>query len=59
MVSIMNNQTNVSDKKEILQYAVDSGIINLESIKNVVDDMTKKEILAQHKYAIVQGSDGR
>ena len=55
----MNNQTNVSDKKEILQYAVDSGIINLESIKNVVDDMTKKEILAQHKYAIVQGSDGR
>lgn len=59
MVSIMNNQTNVSDKKEILQYAVDSGIINLESIKNVVDDMTKKEILVQHKYAIVQGSDGR
>ena len=59
MVSIMNNQTNVSDKKEILQYAVDSGIINLESIKNFVDDMTKKEILAQHKYAIVQGSDGR
>lgn len=59
MVSIMNNQTNVSDKKEILQYAVDSGIINLESIKNVVDYMTKKEILAQHKYAIVQGSDGR
>ena len=59
MVSIMNNQTNVSDKKEILQYVVDSGIINLESIKNVVDDMTKKEILAQHKYAIVQGSDGR
>ena len=59
MVSIINNQTNVSDKKEILQYAVDSGIIILEIIKNVVDDMTKKEILAQHKYAIVQGSDGR
>ena len=59
MTSLNHYQTNVSDKKEILQYAVDSGIINLESIKNVVDDMTKKEILAQHKYAIVQGSDGR
>lgn len=31
----------------------------MENIKNVVADMNRKEILAQHKYAIIQGSDGR
>lgn len=55
----MNNNINISDEKEIFQYALESGIIDIENIKNVVADMTKKEILAQHKYAIVQGSDGR
>ena len=48
----------ITNEKEVLQYALDSGIINVESIKDVVADMTKKEILAQHSQKIWQGSDG-
>ena len=50
---------NIKDEKELLQFALEKRIIDVESIKNVVADMTRKEILAQHKYAIIQGSDGR
>lgn len=55
----LSNNIDLSDEKEVLQYALEKSIINVENIKNVVADMNKKEILAQHKYAIIQGSDGR
>ena len=48
----------IANEKEVLQYALDSGIITVESIKDVVADMKKKEILAQHSQKIWQGLDG-
>ena len=55
----VSSNYNIKDEKELLQFALDKRTIDVESIKNVVADMTRKEILAQHKYAIIQGSDGR
>lgn len=54
----LSNNINISDEKELLQYALEKRIIDVESIKDVVADMNKKEILAQHSQTIWQGSDG-
>ena len=59
MLMDVTTNYNIKDEKELLQFALEKRIIDVESIKNVVADMTRKEILAQHKYAIIQGSDGR
>ena len=52
------NNINLSDERELLQFAWEKRIIDVESIKDVVADMNKKEILAQHSQTIWQGSDG-
>lgn len=55
----MQTLTDTENVDEVLQYACDNSIINIDSIKSAVEDMTTKNILAQHKYALTQGSDGR
>ena len=47
----LSNNINLSDERELLQLALEKRIIDVESIKDVVADMNKKEILA-HKRAI-------
>ena len=54
----LSNNINLSDERELLQFASEKRIIDVESIKDVVADMNKKEILAQHSQTIWQGSDG-
>lgn len=54
----LSNNVNLSDERELLQFAWEKRIIDVESIKDVVADMNKKEILAQHSQTIWQGSDG-
>ena len=54
----LSNNINLSDERELLQFALEKRIIDVESIKDVVADMNKKEILAQHSQTIWQGSDG-
>ena len=54
----LSNNINLSDERELLQFALEKRIINVESIKDVVVDMNKKEILEQHPQTIWQGSDG-
>ena len=54
----LSKNINLSDERELLQFALEKRIIDVESIKDVVADMNKKEILAQHSQTIWQGSDG-
>ena len=54
----LSNNINLSDERELLQFALEKRIIDVKSIKDVVADMNKKEILAQHSQTIWQGSDG-
>lgn len=54
----LSNNINLSDERELLQFALEKRIIDVESIKDVVADMNKKEILAQHSQTIWKGSDG-
>ena len=49
---------NIKDEKELLQFALDKRIIDVESIKNVVADMTRKEIVAQHNQEHYRGRFG-
>ena len=43
---------------EILQFIIQSGIINFNDVQNNMEDMKKKELLAKHPYKIWQGKDG-
>ena len=45
------------DTNEILRYAIDNGIINLDTMLNDIELMERKEILAQHKYTITTMTD--
>lgn len=47
------------DENDILQVALENNIIDMSYIRAAVDDMTKKELLAQHTFAITKGKDGR
>lgn len=42
-----------------LQKQVNSGIIDVEDLLNVIEEMKNHERLRQHPYSIFQGSDGR
>lgn len=43
---------------EILQFIIQSGIINFDDVQNSMEAMKKKELLEKHPYKIWQGKDG-
>ena len=45
------------DINEILRYAIDNGIISLDTMLNDMEAMERKEILAKHKYTITTMTD--
>lgn len=44
---------------EILQFIIQSGIINFDDVQNSMEAMKKKELLEKHPYKIWQGKDGK
>ena len=44
---------------DVLQTAIENGIIDYKEIVVAIDDMKRKEILAQHPYSIWQNNDGK
>ena len=47
----------VYDDSELLNYAVQTGIISLDTMLNDMAIMERKEILAQHVYSITTTTD--
>lgn len=45
------------DDTDLLNYAIQTGIISLDTMLNDIADMERKEILAQHVYAITVTTD--
>lgn len=45
--------------EELLKYAINSGIININNIADDVKNMERTQIIAQHPYKIWMASDGR
>lgn len=43
---------------EILQFIIQSGIINFDDVQNSMEDMKRKELLEKHPYKIWKGKDG-
>lgn len=50
-------EPNAYDDTDLLNYAIQTGIISLDTMLNDIEDMEKKEILAQHVYAITVTTD--
>lgn len=44
---------------DLLQYALDAGIINLDDVRNNMKEKERQRILNKHKYRIFQDVDGR
>ena len=42
------------DDSSLLNYAIQKGILSLDSVLNDIADMERKELLAQHTYAITK-----
>lgn len=47
------------EDRELLQYAVSQGIINLDDVRNNMKEKEKQRILKQHIYKVFQSKDGR
>lgn len=45
--------------EEILQRLVDSGMIDLTTVEQSIEQMERQKLLAQHKFRIWQSTDGR
>ena len=45
---LMDIQNNIENETDILQYAADSGIINVADIRDAVEQMNKKQMLSLH-----------
>ena len=50
-------EPNAYDDTDLLNYAIQTGIISLNTMLNDIADMERKEILAQHVYAITVTTD--
>ena len=46
------------DEKDLLNYAISQGIIDISSIQEKLDMKEKEEILKNHPYSIWQGKNG-
>lgn len=42
-----------------MSFAIDKGIINLDDVREMMEQEKRNEILSKHKYSIFQGADGR
>lgn len=47
------------NEKDLLQFAIAQGIINLNDVRINMENKQRADILSKHKYSISQGSDGR
>ena len=45
--------------RELLQYALEHGMINMSYVQEQVNMNKRKELLEKHPYAITQGKDGK
>lgn len=48
----------VQFNRELLNYAVQNGIINLSYVQDMIEMKKRKDILKQHPYKIWEGNDG-
>ena len=46
------------DEKELLKYAVDSGILDIALVQEQVEMNKREKILKKHPYDIWEGKDG-
>ncbi len=44
---------------DILQFIISNGIIDINDVRNCMEDMKKEELLKQHPYEIWQSKDGK
>lgn len=44
-------------ENDVLKFALENGIINLDIVLGQIEEMENKEILAKHPYTVYQGSD--
>ena len=51
-------QVSMNDQ-ELLQFAIAQGIINLDDVREDMENKQRADILSKHKYSISQGNDGR
>lgn len=63
-IFILNNDNNIDKIKQVsesdlLQYAIQNGIINLEDTRNKLNEMNRQEALQKHNYSIWQGKNGK
>ncbi len=54
IISIIN-----FNDREALQYALNSGIINMDDVRNRMREAERQRLLAFHKYKVFQDKDGR
>lgn len=54
----MDNNLSPEAQKEILNYAIENGIINTVIVQEKIEMQKKEKILAKHPYKIWQGKDG-
>lgn len=53
---VKNEQT---ENEKLLEFALQNGIINLDSVKAEMNKKRLKELVEKHPYSIYQGKDGR
>ena len=54
----MSDKT-IYDSSDLLNYAVQTGIISLDTMLNDIEAMERKELLEQHPYAITVTTENR
>lgn len=55
----MNNSIENTDFKEIVDFALEHDILNLDDVQEQMTKKRRKELLEQHTYKIWQGTDSR
>lgn len=56
---VMNHFSNDVNNYDVLKYAVENGILNIQQIQVECAMKKRQEILNQHTYSIYQGKDGK
>lgn len=53
------NSLQYGQSNEILQFIISNGIIDINDVRNCMEDMKRKELLEKHPYKIWEGKDGK
>lgn len=53
------NNLQYGQSNDILQFIISNGIIDINDVRNCMEDMKKEELLKQHPYEIWQSKDGK